>query len=160
MPIEHFRGTAVLALSGDGRRLAITNSGSMMIDLVTGQQTPLPAFEGTVANLHFSPDDRMLTVRCGPEFVYLIDAGSGAVLHMLRLPSMPTAMACSPDSGALAVAADGKVTLWHAETGQELATLHVDRKGDVIALQFSADGRKLAAVVDDSATHELSLFIW
>ena len=79
---------------------------------------------------------------------------------MLHPPSMPTAGACSPDSKTLAVATKGQVALWHVATGQELGSLPVNADGEVIALRFSADSRKLAAVVGDRTTNKLSLFIW
>ncbi len=158
--VARFRGEAVLALSNDGRRLAVTNVASAIVELATGERIPLPSIEGRVTNIHFSADDRLLTAICSPGFVYLIDGRTGAALHMLHPPSMPTAAVCSLDSKTLAVATKGQVALWHVATGQEIGSLPLNTDGAVIALQFAADGRKLAAVVDDDASHELSLFIW
>ena len=77
------------------------------------------------------------------------------------------AVAFSPDAKTLATCCeDGFVYLWNTATGQEITRLRVH--SDIFAkIQFSADGRKLAAVTlsDGKAAtggtqYAAHVFIW
>ena len=153
-----------LALSCSGTLLALIGERSTIVDMATGARTPLPAAEGPVSRICFSPDDKLLAIECFSGIVHLVDVHTGTVRRTLRPSPQSSAIAFSSDSTTLAVANGEQVSLWHVETGQELANLSVAKEsGNIVNLQFSADGRKLAAVAAmtvDDLTIEASIYIW
>jgi len=120
--------------------------------------------EGSVWELHFSEDERLLFARCLPNTVHIIDSRTGQLLHTIRKRSAPLALACSPDSKTLAISIPGHVTLWHVATGQEITDIMLPpRHPYAIKMQFSADGRKLGVITSttiDGTTAEESLYVW
>ncbi len=139
-----------LALSGDGRTLAIGNFAhdQGLVDLGTGDRSALPIDSHRVGLMAFSPDDRLLAVSSSDRAVRLIDRDSRSLKHILWHSAPLRAMAFSPDSRTLATAIDdGPVVLWHVVTGQRIAMIE-DLPRDALTLRFARDGLSLAALVE------------
>jgi len=159
-------------LSPDGERLI---SGDAIVDVKTKKSVrletpslPGPSLLGTSFNsLRFSNHGGLVaSQRSG--WLYILDAESGKVLHLLnnQMPSGScgfVATSFSPDDKTLA-AGDvvGSITLWSVKEGELLATLksesgvpcdglaHPLTNGrEIWSLAFSPDGRNLAS--DDGA---------
>ncbi len=148
--------TTLLALTRDGRRLATvyTDVGWVQLwDTVSGRL--LGVLNGKVENwgvrgIALSGDGHRLAV-VGPNSVATYDTGSGKELLRFR-PGMDCGVvAFSPDSKRLATGSDtGIITLWDAESGQEVLTLR-GHSGGIVRLTFSADGRFLASSSGDGS---------
>jgi WD40 repeat protein len=89
----------------------------------------------------------MILVELGPVSSRLVDLRSGHQLATLRHPTPVPDLAFSPDSKSLATCcADGSVHLWNVATGEQVTRLS-SSVGKGVKVQFSADSRKLAAVI-------------
>ena len=97
----------------------------------------------------------------------LVAAGSSRPLVNLQSGSSLSGAAFTPDAKTLATFCnDNFVYLWNLKTGQEITRLKIPF-GEFAKVQFSADGRKLAAVTfsdakdDDNGTqYTAHVFIW
>jgi hypothetical protein len=151
-----------LALSGDGKRLAVaTQQGLELWDADTGDE--VRTFAGPVQRFGLRPlvlssDGKMLATVSGPDTVEIWETASGRERQKLHVASdnvaaNPRFNNAGPQVGALAFSADGRllaagcdqaVHVWDLMAGQELPPL-VGNQGVVRALQFSPDGRQLIA---------------
>ena len=137
-----------LALSRDGKVLAVAAGGLQLWSTTTGQRTggTLPAADagGPVA---ISPDGslvaaigtdgkaRLYQVATQQETGTAVTVGPGATVY---------AVAFSPDGTTLASAhGDGTARLWDAATQQEIGTPMTAGPGPVYAVAFSPDGTTL-----------------
>ena len=159
------------AFSPDGTRFAAIMRGDSdterlrVWDLTTGQE--LPAFRGAregwmTMSLDFSPDGTRLisadkaAAGDGNHTATLWDAATGEKIRTFGrfLPGSPARPAISPDGLRLATGGGnevmGEVTLWDAATGDETLTLRGIPK-EVLSLDFSPDGHRLAAMCADGA---------
>ena len=96
----------------------------------------------------------------------LIDPSSSRPTLSLRYSGTVRGVAISPDAKTSAAFCGESVCLWNLKTGQEITRLN-GPFGEFVKLQFSADGRKLAAVTrsdgrdDDHGTqYQAHVFIW
>ncbi len=151
-------------LSPGGQRLLLYArpvGPTRIYDLQAGQfenvnDTKLPEFRG----LDFSADGRLIAGPLDNTGLVVADAVSHDVLARMRMPSLAGLVAFSSDARTLAsVGADGRVHLWGVATGQELLALD-ELSGNVLLLKFSADGKRLGAVVRDEEKSTGKLFIW
>ena len=94
----------------------------------------------------------------------IMQPGAGNEICALEHRASIMSAAFTPDSRTIATATDdGRVFLWNIATG-ELIT-QFDPKVAISKLQFSADGRKLAAIAFDSteerdANGSIRIFVW
>jgi WD40 repeat protein len=153
-------GHVGLHLSPDGQTLLIENlpeAPSTIVDLETKQFQP--------ADLHierptaFSADGKLLAAEVPGPGLALIDASTWQTTQTLRLSAAATAIAFSPDGRTLVTGdVEGVVKLWHVATGQEIIIIENLPKG-LFQLQFSADGRTLAAFVKLEGRDEGELYL-
>jgi WD40 repeat protein len=160
-----------LALSPGGRLLALADEGVQVRDLMSGRVRwqPLARAEGAVsrgslgvvrvrspARLHrqgkepvaFSPDGRLLAV-AQSEGVLLLDALDGSELRLCGGLTHITELTFSPNGVLLAAAGKEGVRVWETLSGTVLAQKQGHR-GELTALAFSGDGRKLATAAVDA----------
>jgi WD40 repeat protein len=131
---KEFKFTAGAALSPDGRFVAVQDySGGSLIVLDARSGQPLWNGEGT--NVSFSPDSRYIggTIRSGG--AVLLDAASGRVRRLFKLPEEPLHTTFSPDGKRFAAVGHGSVLLFNFENGSERI---LDQSSGVFALRFSS----------------------
>jgi WD40 repeat protein len=143
-----------LAVSPDGKTLAVTADGLQLWSTATGQRigSPLPAAEaaGPVA---FSPDGTMVaaigTDGRARRWHVATQQEAGAAVSV----GHQGALAFSPDGRTLATAgADGSTRLWDVATQQEIGTPLTAGPAPVYALAFSPGGAMLASAGADGST--------
>jgi WD40 repeat protein len=140
-------GSNALALSPDGKLLAVADEGVGLWDVNGGRQNAKLGMEQTISALAFSPDGKQLAA-AGQQTV-LWDVATGTEIH--RLNSIRhTHLAYSPDG--IVLATDG-IGLWEAATGNALPTL--DEALHARPFAFSPDGKTLAVL---KAPTEMELF--
>jgi WD40 repeat protein len=145
-------GEAV-AFSADGRTLAISEGGKIVLWDMNAPQTPVQVGSPAAGNnesaysLAFSPTGNLLAGTRGGDII-LWDA-SPTVHWSIELASVPTdftpAMAFSPDYGLLATGQTSSTLLWDVsdpERPERLSSLPADL-GSVNELAFGPDSREL-----------------
>lgn len=143
-----------LALSPDGRRLAVgSDAGAMILDSETGDKQLQLEPEWPVEKLLWCPDGDCIVAAGGqpaiglPTELTVWDAeGNALATHAL---THIRDVAIAPDASVLAVGgAEDAAAVWDLADRHVLrAELHLD--GDVNAVAFSADGRRVAIGGDD-----------
>jgi WD40 repeat protein len=170
LPKYYFPDPAAIrpvAFSADGRLVAVyaMNGAIYLLDADTGKQVGRLGAEGAVeqadsTHLVFSPDGKHLAawngfhhtidlwdVQTGKKWLTLPDA-AGAKYHGMVY------FAWSPDSRALAVAADDKIYVWELAT-QKLRCVLRGHQAEVRSVAFSPDGRLLA-----SGSVDTTVLVW
>ncbi|OGH55354.1 MAG: hypothetical protein A3G34_11885 [Candidatus Lindowbacteria bacterium RIFCSPLOWO2_12_FULL_62_27] len=117
---------------------------------ITDEGRPLGAEERVIA---VSPDGRQVVTRSGQE-TKLRTWSRGKLLGTLDRADPDAPVVFSPDGRFLAAPSGGdRVLLMGAATGETIRTFQADRKGVITAMEFSADGARLAAgIVTGSVT--------
>jgi WD40 repeat protein len=149
---------AALAVSPDGRRLAISSEGIAIVDIATGAIRRVRNVDEPDA-LAFSPDGRVLAAATQDPFeesaptITLWTLGQGGAATpvaacssrakpMTREAPVDISFA---DTRTLAWAsADGSVTLFDIRRCEQVAQQRVARPGGVAHMAFTLDGRRLA----------------
>jgi WD40 repeat protein len=149
---EHPLGALALAWSPDGGRLASGGQdGAVTIwDPSTGA-THRTSDRGWVNDLAWRPDGRMLAVAVGSALVVL-DPGGGELARYTDLPSTVTSLAWAADGRHLAAGCYGGVSWFEPPDRQEPDDV-LARKGSILALATSPDGRWLASGNQDDSVH-------
>jgi WD40 repeat protein/serine/threonine protein kinase len=135
-----------VAISPDGRFLVAPEGNHLRRwDLATLVEKPalrLPAADVRLAV--FSPDGTTLAIVGGDPVVYLVEADSGRVLHVLRgHEKVVEVVAFHPQGHKLVSAgADLALRLWDTSTGQLLQVFQ-GHTGEVFAAAFHPDGTRL-----------------
>ncbi|HEX5270460.1 MAG TPA: hypothetical protein VFW33_08240, partial [Gemmataceae bacterium] len=158
------RRTPVLALSPDGRTLAVVGKdpegGITLHDATTGKRLPIsPRHEATPADpalayepphaLAFSPDGRTLLAASRTDGVRLYETATGKEARQLLEPSEDAigGVAFAPDGRSLAARTDATIRVWEAATGGERrrwdAPAHPE-VGNARAVALSPGGRFVA----------------
>jgi hypothetical protein len=138
-----------LALSADGRRLALAQGGTVRVwDVASGREL-YHKTSGAMA-LVFSPDGQVLAVQQGgggKGTVHLWNAATGKELrHVLGQGSFLPSVAFAADGKRLATACeDNTLRLWEVATGRELLRMSRGHASTVATVAFSPDGKILAS---------------
>jgi WD40 repeat protein len=156
-------GAGVVALSPDGRRIAVGGyPGVALLDTATGRVLATADENRTVYWVAFSPDGSQLAVASGPDLpaefndgtIALLDPRTLALRRVLRRIDATTftSLAFSADSTKLAYGGgDGSAGVLELPSGAQSIALpgHVT---DVYEVAFSPDGRQLATAASDGTT--------
>jgi WD40 repeat protein/serine/threonine protein kinase len=139
-------GTHSLALSPDGRWLAVGGQPWQLFDTARRQQEFVGTNSDDIGGLVFSPDSQQLALAAGPE-IRVLEVASRQILSIIdrsadqRYTAYYMGLAFSPDGHSLAYCQkDQTIRLTNFITGPEL----VMRPANVaLSLVFSRDGRFL-----------------
>jgi WD40 repeat protein len=147
--LEQEPGIGCLAFSPDGRRLATGSlNGIYLWDLAGGDEDPEPILEirgpGNCRRLAFSPDGTRLAAGRG-----VWDSATGRQIASLNSnagtpPRLGEGVAFSPDGKRVASVCLDQISIWDAQTGEEIVALNRGRFC-IDALAFDPDGRLLAS---------------
>jgi WD40 repeat protein len=150
-----------VAFSPDGARLAVASWDTAKVwDSANGKEQLTLHDSKFVTAVTFSPDGRRIATGNTEPTTRLWDAVTGSELMTLRAyPTVEKGLLSTPSISVLAFTADGtrlaaggsKVTMsvWDLSTGRELPALR-GQLNEVKSVAFSADGKRLAAVVANS----------
>ena len=142
----HGKPVAAVALSPDGRFLAIAADGIWIRD-VSGGMAVVRKLQtsGTPASLSYSRDSRLLAAGCSKGHIGLFDLSSGRRVQPPINAHSETvrALAFSPDGDRIASGCgNGEVRLWNSSNGKMQWQLNAG--SSVEQLVFSPDGKLLA----------------
>lgn len=135
----------ILALSPDGKWLAVDQFGSVLVwDVVRAQQVRhLKQSQGLLATLVFSADSSRLA---SADHKGLIQVWKTGTWEPIAPPEGHTntviGLALSPDRmTAVTVGSDKTLRFWNAQNGKELQTVKLDKSPKTV--HYTADGKRL-----------------
>lgn len=145
-----------LALSPDGKLLALARQGEVELQSLPDRQTlrKFAGIPGSVNGVTFSADGRLLALAAGEAGLYgeacIYALTDGARVAKLRgHKDSLYSVAISPDGKTLATGGyDNAIKLWNVADGKELCTLD-GHNGAVFELAFRPDGKVLASASGD-----------
>ncbi|HVQ38536.1 MAG TPA: WD40 repeat domain-containing protein [Pyrinomonadaceae bacterium] len=142
--------TTGLALSADGRTVAIASRNAVTLLSPHGEVTMrLAVQEGVVNRLAFSHDGRWLAGADQFGNVRIWNVGTGGVEKAVSTAAETTAMVFAPHGRRLATAAlDNSISIWNLNTGLPEAKFE-KHDATINALAFSPNGQWLASGSDD-----------
>jgi RNA polymerase sigma factor (sigma-70 family) len=155
-PQEQFACAACLALSPDGKRIALgmfKDNTVRVHELKTGQEVQRFASPNSyISQLAYTPDGRTLAA-CSGSVILAWDVATGKARHAERDVNFRPVqcLAWSPDGRTVATGSGHHlhhaIRLWDARTGRELAAWPVPEPSTVglYSLSFSPDGRYLVS---------------
>ncbi|MBI3407914.1 MAG: SEL1-like repeat protein [Planctomycetes bacterium] len=156
-------GVLSLAFCPDGKTLVTGDShGTVSVwDIATGEVRR--QFSGSSAGIYsiaVSEDGKRLASGNADSSVHLWDPASGELVCKLREPVKEYSafgVAFSPDSRIVAVGAGTRVTLFDVKTGKELSSLGNDVLGEITALIFAPDGKRVYTGSTDGVLRQWDL---
>jgi hypothetical protein len=156
---SHPSGLSSVAVSHDGRRLAVGTEGKVLwLDLMTWKQAAPPLLVGDNGwpdRLELSPDGRVLAMTTPTTPGGAAGHGTAVLWDLagrrrIRTLDADGALAFSPDGRTLAASYQqrGEILLLDPATGKDRRTL-TGHTGGVLGLRFSHDGATLASTDQD-----------
>jgi WD40 repeat protein len=140
-----------LALSADGRTLAVAGAGVQLWSTATGQPTGSAVPAAAVATA-VSANGRILATLGSDGTARLWDTATQRQAGAFMTAADVKAAAFSPDGRTLVTAgSDGKVRLWDTGTGRQTGPPMTAGTGPVYAVAFSPDGTMLGTGGADGA---------
>jgi WD40 repeat protein/uncharacterized caspase-like protein len=156
-------GVHGVQFSADGRRIALVEpTGQVTLwDAATGERLrafgEAPAMTGGTSSLMTMTDALMSgvgrsvsSVAFSPDGSLLASAGAESRTNMNMSAMMQARGGAVPSAQDLQFQTSGRVRLWEAATGREVATL-ADNAKEVLQVAFSPDGRLLASAGSDNS---------
>jgi Tol biopolymer transport system component/predicted Ser/Thr protein kinase len=160
-------GYAVLQLSPDGRRVAVTAREGLtwslwVYDLERGTMTrPAPSPEGAMLWPRWRPDGRQLAFswsRRDETDLWVVDAdGSGAPEAITRTRTMKSASGWAPDGRSLVYAESGDIVLLERDGGGWTSRPLLASPAAETGASVSPDGRWVAYASDETGRDEVYL---
>jgi len=150
IPFTGRQPASALALSADGRTLAVGNGNHVTLLLPSGEVVKkLDGQGGVISRLTFSSSGGLLAANTDDGEILVWNLASGRVEKTMRARHEITAMAFSPSGQLLASATSDKtISIWNVGTG--IAQGNFKKHDSLInALAFSPDGQLLASGGDD-----------
>ncbi|HEV8062725.1 MAG TPA: WD40 repeat domain-containing protein [Gemmataceae bacterium] len=145
------RGPGRLGLSPDGKLLATVSDLSVtaVAEVETGKILYQIRWAGgsNIFNTSFSADGKMLAVKGTGSQIQLWDALTGDIVKRIS-SNGGLAISYSPDGKTLATTGKEAIYLWDPVTGKEIWHFDMPDPTQSSGLQFSHDGKLLAAGVD------------
>jgi WD40 repeat protein len=150
VPLPEPQTISALALSADGRMLAVGSGSDVTLLSPTGEiAKKLGAQEGQVSQLAFANDGRTLAGADEDGAIRIWNVESGRLVQTFKGPAEITALAFAPNSEVLATAAaDNAILLWNLQTGRLQAKFQ-KHEATINVLAFSPNGQLLASGSDD-----------
>jgi len=147
------KGLAVLAVSADGKKLALGGSGPLRIldpstDAVLGS---FGSVEDVTSCLAFTPDGKSLAWAQWenmPKPIQLLDVESGKVRATITVDATVSSMAFSPNGKILASHSSSGTRLWDSTSGKEL--LAISSKSPLKGFVTFSPDSKVMAVAEES----------
>ena len=141
----------VVALSGDGRLLAVAEATLIRIRVVGGDTPPRTIPVPSVKAIALSSTGKSLAVAAGP-VIYLFDTANGKSLGKLTGHGAAVqAVAFFPDGKrVVSGAADGQARLWNLSTLRATRAIQID-EGGISAISVSPEGTLFAAATREGA---------
>jgi len=161
-------GSTSVALSPDGKTLAVTNGASIQLwEVATGKELPgLKGPQNGVFTITFSPDSKTLAGRGGDQVIYLWDTSTAKEIRQIKnkppenRPGVVFINVWGGSSPSLAFSPDGKtlasgetefeqrkvsasIKLSEVETGKEIRRIPCEQN-NVSGVAYSPDGKVLA----------------
>jgi RNA polymerase sigma factor (sigma-70 family) len=135
-----------LAISSDGKRLALASEGNLvsLLNLADGKEVhDFTGHQSAVVSVQYTPDGKSVISRGADGTVRTWDATNGKELNRTTSPAGPFASVSSPDGRRSAVVSDDGTLKISDAAGKELASIKMAKK-DMLRLIFSPDGKTLA----------------
>ncbi|KIM78135.1 hypothetical protein PILCRDRAFT_824851 [Piloderma croceum F 1598] len=160
----HTRNITDIVLSPDGTKLASASKDTTvrLWNVENGQEigSPLEGHTDTVACVSFSPDGRQIASGSFDGSVQLWDVETGHKVGLpLKSPNNTSDwitvrrqdwVAWSPDGKMLASApCSATITIWEADTGNEIARVATGHSSYIQSLVFSPEGKRIASISND-----------
>jgi RNA polymerase sigma factor (sigma-70 family) len=154
-------GASAVAFAPDGKTLAAGSPQVNVWQLATGKRVrQFQAGQGGITYLAYSLDGRTLVGGSHDHLVYAWDVRTGKEVGRIAPPRHFQALTLSRDGKTLATASYNEQTsslcLWETTGGRKLRQWQAHR-GEVAALAFSPDGKRLASA---STEGEDRLCVW
>jgi len=143
---EHGASTAIFTPKGDQLAIGGEDGTDTLLDLRTGMQAGQLAAQGSVTDLDFSPDGKLLASASLTGITTIWDVARQRKVAELSSPSTVAAFAVrfSPDGKLLAVGdSSGRVVFWDPRSGRRVGEPIVGNGIDVDSVAFDPRGRTL-----------------
>jgi WD40 repeat protein len=160
-PIRFKDGVQKFSISSDGRYVAFSRTDPILnrmrqtsrpsyaielLDLKTGQQTPVDTRQAQIYSIVFSPDSKSMITTGDENTAVLIDVENRKVLKKIRHQGVVTAASFSPDSQYVATVSDDfYARVWRVSDPEGSSTAKNPIKINSVATEvlFTPDQRRL-----------------